>query len=235
MKFSIGDKVKVVDVSRTYNTYKNFCPTVLPGKADMWVHGRFPNTGDIYTVLIGHVHTTMPENGTLYIIENSVKTQVFVIGEGGLELVESVLPRICYVLGGEDTPLEIGEEFELDGISGYIYRINSEGRREYSSTDGDLVWLSAHSESDLANAINHPEKIIRKPRLTFTEDEKAFMRLLGKGWLARGKDGNLFWYEEKPLKYNNIYDSQWSFEALPKCLLSQITFENSPVNLEDYI
>lgn len=85
------------------------------------------------------------------------------------DLYKPDLPRICYILGGEDNPLKVGEEFK---VAGYEFHVNSEGR--VVEGDGAVSW----SPSDaIYSAINHPEKIIRYPR--FSDDEKALMRLCG--------------------------------------------------------
>lgn len=41
-----------------------------------------------------------------------------------------------------------------------------------------------------------------KEPVVLTEDEKSLCKLLGRGWIVRDKDGNLYWYETKPEKKN---------------------------------
>lgn len=41
-----------------------------------------------------------------------------------------------------------------------------------------------------------------KEPIVLTEDEKALCKLLGRGWIARDNDDNLYWYEIKPKKKN---------------------------------
>ena len=70
-------------------------------------------------------------------------------------------PRICEVLG-----VEVGEHFYIDGFKGE-YHVNS---------DGVLKWGGQTSCDAIYDAINHPDRIIRKPR--FTEEEVAVLRYI---------------------------------------------------------
>nr|DAT38606.1 MAG TPA: hypothetical protein [Caudoviricetes sp.] len=75
-------------------------------------------------------------------------------------------PRICEVLG-----VEVGERFEL-GTTGIILLVNDDGLLHIGLSQG------AHKETDLnvnylVKAINHPDRIIRKPRFTEQEVERA--------------------------------------------------------------
>lgn len=67
-------------------------------------------------------------------------------------------PRICEVLG-----VEVGEHFYIDGFKGE-YHVNS---------DGVLKWGGQTSCDAIYDAINHPDRIIRKPRFTEQEVERA--------------------------------------------------------------
>lgn len=160
-----------------------------------------------------------------------------------VDMIEKIdpLPRICYVLGGEDTPLEIGEEFEIDipELRKTVYRIVPDGQREFSSKSGERVWIACGAEGYLLDIINHPEKIIRKPRLTFYDDEKALMRLyVGAGypWFARDKDKYVFACKNKPNKRTSDFsDGTGDYCTFPNPLLPQITWENSPFNAAEYL
>ena len=144
------------------------------------------------------------------------------------------LPRICYVLGGEKTPLKIGEEFQMRGYdSDQYFCIQPDGKLYITlCKDGP-----AHVASDsLCDAINHPEKIIRRPQ--FSEDEEAFLRLLVKSgfpWLARDDDGDFWGFENEPHNYDGDYDATGKNSPLPGELLTQITFENSPFDAAAYL
>lgn len=75
-------------------------------------------------------------------------------------------PRICEVLG-----VEVGERFEL-GNTGIILLVNDDGLLHIGLSQG------AHKETDLnvnylVKVINHPDRIIRKPRFTEQEVERA--------------------------------------------------------------
>ena len=105
------------------------------------------------------------------------------------------LPRICYILGGEETPLEIGEKFEV-------------------RSDSDTLYTRAHIEEDvtvygrpdvaipgchLCRLIQGELKIIRRP--FYTDQDIAIMRgrvAEGTPWIARDDDGDLEAYKEKP-------------------------------------
>lgn len=236
-KFNVGDKVKIVDSGYGYTTYVDFITSVLPEKIKLWQKGRRIKNGD-YKVLASHIHTIIPDDGMLYIVENLEGTEVYIIGEKGLKLVEPALPRICYILGGEDTPLKIGEKFEVKGYFDSKLWVDPDGivmiQYPFENTP-------RNASDALQNAINHPEKIIRKPKIEFSDDEKAFMRLLssvGVNWIARDKEVKyLYAYDEKPVQRNggSFLCSDGRAYALHRKLFPKITFENSPINMEDYI
>lgn len=76
-------------------------------------------------------------------------------------------PRICKVLG-----VEVNEEFTYDFGANQVnrgtFKIGADGKRYYKK--GDL-WIPCYNEDDLAVIINHPDRIIRKPRWTQQEVE----------------------------------------------------------------
>lgn len=78
-------------------------------------------------------------------------------------------PRIAQVLG-----VEVGEEFTYDFGANQVnrgtFKIGADGKRYYKT--GDL-WSPCYNEDDLAVIINHPDRIIRKPRWTEQEVERA--------------------------------------------------------------
>lgn len=77
--------------------------------------------------------------------------------------------RICEILG-----VEVDEEFTYDFGANQVnrgtFKIGADGRRYYKT--GDL-WSPCYNEDDLAVIINHPDRIIRKPRFTQQEVESA--------------------------------------------------------------
>lgn len=94
-------------------------------------------------------------------------------------------PRICEVLG-----VEVGERFEL-GNTGIILLVNDDGLIHIGLSHGD------HKETDmnvnyLVKAINHPDRIIRKPRFTKQEvkDAKYIKRILKVDLVRRNQYGN---------------------------------------------
>lgn len=79
---------------------------------------------------------------------------------GQLEETNMGKPRICEVLG-----VEVGERFEVEGQPGTLY-VDADGHMKYDEDD-------RLSTSTIHIAINHPECIIRKPRWTEQEVERA--------------------------------------------------------------
>ena len=70
--------------------------------------------------------------------------------------------------------VEVGEEFTYDFGANQVnrgaFKIGADGKRYYKT--GDL-WNPCYNEDDLAVIINHPDRIIRKPRWTQQEVERA--------------------------------------------------------------
>ena len=68
----------------------------------------------------------------------------------------------------------VGEEFTYDFGANQVnrgaFKIGADGKRYYKT--GDL-WNPCYNEDDLAVIINHPDRIIRKPRFTQQEVESA--------------------------------------------------------------
>ena len=69
-------------------------------------------------------------------------------------------PRICEVLG-----VEVGEPFDLLNSARNPYHIDADG----DMVDKDGNWCG----EAICVAINHPDRIIRKPRFTEQEVERA--------------------------------------------------------------
>ena len=80
-------------------------------------------------------------------------------------------PRICEVLG-----VEVGEEWTVSGNDIAIYRVSGGVALEYAmpkyNGSGYGQWLPAGMPC-LVDFINHPDRIIRKPRFTQQEVERA--------------------------------------------------------------
>lgn len=79
-------------------------------------------------------------------------------------------PRICEVLG-----VEPEERFyykcEKSQENKYLWKITKEGERMFKE-DTD-IWRLSSDEKTLMDFINHPDRIIRKPRWTEQEVERA--------------------------------------------------------------
>lgn len=89
-------------------------------------------------------------------------------------------PRICEVLG-----VEVDEEWTVSGNDIAIYRVSGGVALEYAmpkyNGDGYGEWIPAGMLC-LVDFINHPDRIIRKPRWTEqeVEDAKAVRRVFGR-------------------------------------------------------
>ena len=96
-------------------------------------------------------------------------------------------PRIAQVLG-----VEVGEEFTYDFGANQVnrgtFKIGADGKRYYKT--GDL-WNPCYNEDDLAVIINHPDRLIRKPRWTEqeVEDAKCTKRILEVDVVRRNEYG----------------------------------------------
>lgn len=80
-------------------------------------------------------------------------------------------PRICEVLG-----VEVDEEFRYyfgeNQVNRGTFKIGADGNRYYKA--GADPWNPCYNEEDLLVIINHPDRIIRKPR--FTEQEVEILK-----------------------------------------------------------
>lgn len=226
--FKVGDRVKVIDAGKVFSTYEGFLKKNFSEYSSLFRGGESPDFKANYTVLGFAPHETIPSYGLVYVIQNKQSKQVYLIGYDGLRA--DPLPRICYVLGGEDTPLEVGEEFEVTGFGKNGYHIND---------DGVMKWGGQTSDDAIWEVLNHPEKIIRKPHWMFSDDEKALMRLyVGAGypWFARDKDKYVFACKNKPNKRTSDFsDGTGDYCTFPNPLFPQITWENSPFNAAEYL
>lgn len=61
---------------------------------------------------------------------------------------------------------------------------------------------------------------------------------LRKLWIARDRDGALYIFEDKPILDEGVYEPDWSasskhwFELLPDYIMPEVTFDNSPQQVE---
>ena len=69
-----------------------------------------------------------------------------------------------------------------------------------------------------------------KEPVILTEDEKLLCKLLGRGWIARDKNGDLWWYEFKPKKDLSIWMSVETNSRIgiifPQCKFDFIKWED---------
>ena len=95
-------------------------------------------------------------------------------------------PRICDVLG-----VNVDEEFEFDFDSNQVSRgtmkIGADGLQYYKDKKD---WFQCWNEKDLIYIINHPDRIIRKPRWTEQEVEivKNLLEVVGPAELRKVAD-----------------------------------------------
>lgn len=100
-------------------------------------------------------------------------------------------PRICGVLG-----VEVDEEFIYDFGTNQInrgtFKIGADGKRYYKTGE---IWNLCYNEEDLIAIINHPDRIIRKPRWTEqeVEDAKDILRLLEDAHSIKKYAGDIMW------------------------------------------
>lgn len=142
------------------------------------------------------------------------------------------LPRICYILGGEKTPLKIGEEFLIDGISSPC-KIKDDGHIYVNTIEDDMA-----NQQLLEDIINGTRQIIRRPQ--FSDDEKALMRLnigIGLKWYARDQDNEIVAYPRQPHRGDEAFEPEGNDEYLiiPSKFFAQITWENSPFDAAAYL
>lgn len=106
-------------------------------------------------------------------------------------------PRICEVLG-----VEVDEEWTVSGNDIAIYRVSGGVALEYAmpkyNGNGYGQWIPAGMPC-LVDFINHPDRIIRKPR--FTQQEVEFARLFNAAcknvvWIQRNDEKTLVWVVE---------------------------------------
>lgn len=72
-----------------------------------------------------------------------------------------------------------------------------------------------------------------KRPIVLTDDEKSLCKLLGRGWIARDNNGDLWWYEIKPKKKNssiwilpNVLTNLQIGIAFPQCKFNFIKWED---------
>ena len=121
-------------------------------------------------------------------------------------------PRICEVLG-----VEVGEEFTYDfgknQVNRHTFKIGADGKRYYK--DGIDTWHLCYSEEGLLVIINHPDRIIRKPRFTQQdiEDAKMIKSVFGKNGIIKRYD-KATTEPYSTLVFNNIYINENMFPSI---------------------
>ena len=122
-------------------------------------------------------------------------------------------PRIAQVLG-----VEVDEEWTVSGNDIAIYRVSGGVALEYAmpkyNGDGYVEWIPAGMLC-LVDFINHPDRIIRKPRWTEqeVEDAKTIKRVFGRdGTIERHSKTMTVPYST--LTFDHLYISENLFPSL---------------------
>ena len=119
-------------------------------------------------------------------------------------------PRICEVLG-----VEVGEVWTFDNDP-TKFRICADGHREYYHSGR---WLEGCAEFNLCDVINHPERIIHKPRWTEqeAEDAKTLLRIFPEQLesISRANDGTV------TLEAKGAWRAHLNSDAFPSILPGQ--------------
>lgn len=143
------------------------------------------------------------------------------------------MSRLSEILGVKE-----GQEFKY-GNDLYRYKVNDNLLDVYIFTD--KCWRHNYG-LEICDMIAHPElihPISEKPQLTEQQITAIKGRIAeGTPWAARGKEGTLFFYENKPkLSYDQTYfysEEKYRFPS-ESDLYDFITFENSPVYLPEFV
>lgn len=113
------------------------------------------------------------------------------------------LPRICYILGGDETPLEVGERCRIKYDSGMEdsleFYIDQNGTPQWDTSKRPEYENEKADDKIIGKLVMGRAKLIRRPH--YTDQDIAIMRgrvAEGTPWVARSKYGDLYAYEERP-------------------------------------
>ena len=139
---------------------------------------------------------------------------------------------LCKIFGVEE-----GEEFRLEGEGfgkSHVYEIRY-NRLMYRNT-GDGVFLDSSLKLKELKYITNIIKLPKKKQ--FTDDELCILRNIGRKykWIARDKDTQIFVFENKPKRINDVWKN-YDFKAFPfNHLFNSIQWEDEePVFIDDYV
>ena len=125
-------------------------------------------------------------------------------------MAKNLIPEICKMLG-----VELGEEFEIKGYKGLVYKFVDDELIVNSTDDRGISGLTAHMT--LVNLLKGEREIVKLPWKPAMYEEYWTFGKLGKQWIV----GTLIW---KELPYEILlFDKGWGFRtkeeaqaALPK-------------------
>jgi hypothetical protein len=132
--------------------------------------------------------------------------------------------------------VEPGEVFSYE-TEKYRYMVSKQGYLLYDKPG--FGWAEVMSIDRLTEIVNHPDRIIRKPRLTDGQIDllKAAQKLIGARWMAKDLwQDRTYVYTEKPEKDGNTYNNKLGMVArLPddSPLASLVSWDDpEPLNIE---
>ena len=125
-------------------------------------------------------------------------------------MAKNLIPEICKMLG-----VELGEEFEIKGYKGLVYKFVDDELIVNSTDDRGISGLTANMA--LVNLLKGEREIVKLPWKPAMYEEYWTFGKLGKQWIV----GTLIW---KELPYEILlFDKGWGFRtkeeaqaALPK-------------------
>mgnify|MGYP004568567977 CR=1 FL=1 len=125
-------------------------------------------------------------------------------------MAKNLIPEICKMLG-----VELGEEFEIKGYKGLVYKFVDDELIVNSTDDRGISGLTANMT--LVNLLKGEREIVKLPWKPAMYEEYWTFGKLGKQWIV----GTLIW---KELPYEILlFDKGWGFRtkeeaqaALPK-------------------
>ena len=187
MKFQNPDTNQIfVDICDAYTDFCNSrdCDTDCPLDAPAWEDGY--QSCSVWAIhhpveaarLMGY--EVLGDDFNYYEVLKSSLEEAIAYKEGKpndcsavtIELEEANMdkPRICEVLG-----VEVDEEWNVIGDIATTYRINQSGRLECAMSlfNRPCRWKWQRADDHLADFINNPDRIVRKPRWTEKEVEAA--------------------------------------------------------------
>lgn len=97
------------------------------------------------------------------------------------------------------------------------------GRREYCSQSDAIKWLMSE----------------HKDKPTITARERHFLEFVKTGWIVKDKNGDVWWFEEQPVKMAEIWDTFGSSSNITGLVKDTLTFiawdDKEPWSVEELL